>query len=243
MPLDLRISASVNPLDGPEASCSAIDGRLLASTKPAEKGWSEGGRVGIEATGSDSGASVRACIPDADSLRMPSCVLCVPVLDFVPDLLRVFGALSAGCSLLGSGPWLDSAESLDMSSALVFSRDGSELDALSCTSVGGVTGFVGCGSLKRLCGSSVGDGKGDGRCAVPATVHMSSAPGLSPCFLASDSIAVPLASPTLVVWAAPSSSEASVSAACEPRRNGMPRPLPFPCLIDPCSMSHYNRNR
>lgn len=188
---------------------------------------------------------MRACIPDAESLRMPSCV---PVLDFVPDRLRVFGALSAVSPLGGSGSWLDSADSLDMSSALVFPRDGSELEVSTCSIVAGVRGFAGCDSLGRSRVSSVGDGRGDGRCAVLAAVavtvaaDMSIASGFLQCLLASDSITPPLKAPSLDICDCPSRPDASASGACKARSSEMPRPAPFSFLTDPSSISHYDRN-
>lgn len=176
---------------------------------------------------------------------MPSCVL---VLDFVPDLLRDFGALSAGSSLGGSGSWIDSADSLDISSALVFSREGSELDVSACAFLGGVCGLIGCDSVGGLCDFNVGDGRGDGKCVViPVTVavagELSIRTGLSA--PASPSIAPPLddSSPDGCRDTARLGASGIGSAAYESRSSEMPRPVPLAICASPSSILHYDPER
>jgi hypothetical protein len=113
-----------------DCSFSALDNRLLVSAEPTDKGYSDGGRSGIEATGSDSGAAVSSVILEADNRRMPSPL---PVLDCVPDRLRDLVALSPCPPSRGacSASMLDIADSLDASTLLVLSLGVPELETTS----------------------------------------------------------------------------------------------------------------
>jgi hypothetical protein len=180
---------------------------------------------------------------------MPSCV---PVLDFVPDRLRVLGAVSTGSVLGGSGSWLERGDSLDISSELVFSRLGSELDVAACVVRGGVRVFVAMGSLRgdllAAC-SRIGDGRGDGKCVVVRVAVPVGTVAAEPLFRASlscvlsTSVAPSIVSPSLAIRDGAARLDALASAACGSRSIEMPRPspVPWPLSTSDGSISHYGR--
>ena len=89
--------------------------------------------------------------------------------------------LSAGSSLGGSGSWIDKADSLDISSALVLWVDRSELELTLCLSAGGTNLLGGCASIKACLDKSiVGDGRGDGNCVASGPVELFAETAVAP---------------------------------------------------------------